>query len=104
MNSELPARLPGVAAAVARGADLINALLRTRFFLAGTAAALVALALESAGARARLPSVFFGAWTFEGTGTAFVAGTDDAVASDSFPMVTTACVAEELEQAESELL
>ena len=99
MNSELPARLPGVTAAVARGADLINALLRTRFLAGFTAAPveLAELAFESA--RTRLPSVFFDALAFgrRGTSLLFVAWTDEEVESALLPPSTRACVAEKLE-------
>ena len=84
MNSELPARLPGVTAAVARGADLINALLRPRF-LAGTAAAPLELAeLTFESGRGRLPGVFFGALALGGRATPLelMAGTDEDAESE----------------------
>lgn len=50
---------------VARGASLIKALLRTRFFLAGSSAALFRPAeVAFASARGRLARVFFGALAF----------------------------------------
>lgn len=99
MKSELPARLPGVAVAVARGADLIRALLRTRF-LAVTPAALAELAeLASESAQARLPCVFFGALPFGYGGTLLESAsrTDEDDESDSFLASTRACVADRLE-------
>ena len=61
MNSELSANLPGVVVEVARGADLISALLRIRFLGGTTAALLEATELAFESARLRLPTVFFGA-------------------------------------------
>ena len=99
MNSELPASPPGVVVEIARGADLVNALLRTRF-LAGTAAApfeLAELAFESA--RRRLPIDFFGALALRRKGTALEAVplTDVEAESEFLLPSARACVAEELE-------
>ena len=104
MNSEFPANPPGVVVDVARGADLINALLRTRF-LAGTAAdafGSAEVAFESA--RKRLPRDFFGALTLGRRGVALELFDlpDEEVGSESMLPTTRACVAEKLEYAESE--
>ena len=99
MKSEFPASPPGVAAEVARGANLINALLRPRL-LTGTAAAPLALgelAFESA--RTRLPVTFFGALALGRAGTplVLVALTADEVESELLLTSAKACVAEKLE-------
>ena len=96
MNPALPANPPGVVVEAARGADLVNALLRARF-LTGTTAApfeLGDLAFESA--RRRLPIVFSGALALRRKGTTLelVALTDDKAESESSAMP---CVAEKLE-------
>ena len=99
MKSEFPASPPGVVVEVARGADLINALLRTRF-LAGTAAAPLAPAeLTFDSARTRLPVGFFGALALGRAGTplALVALTADEVESELLLTSAKACVAEKLE-------
>ena len=85
---------------VARGADLINALLRTRF-LAGTAAVPFKLAeLTPESARGCLPSVFFvDALALERGGAALevVALTDDKVESELLFPPTRVCIAEKPE-------
>lgn len=84
---------------VARGADLINALLRTRF-LAGTAAVPFKLAeLTPESARGCLPSVFFDALALERGGAALevVALTDDEVESELLFLPTRVCIAEKPE-------
>ena len=103
MKSELSASPPGVVVEVARGADLINALLRGRF-LAGTAAAPLALAeLAFDPVRRRLPAVFFGtlALVRAEAPLVWVALVIDDVESESLPASAKAYVAEKLEQAES---
>ena len=96
MKSEFPASPPGVAVEVARGANLINALLRARL-LAAAPLALPELAFDSA--RARLPVVFFGALALGRAGTplALVALTADEVESELLLTSAKACVAEKLE-------
>lgn len=82
---------------VARGADLINALLRTRF-LAGTAAPPLELAeLTFESGRRRLPGVFFGAFALgrRGTPLELMAGTDEEAESEWLLPLT--CVVEKLE-------
>lgn len=88
---------------VARGADLINALLRTRL-LAGTAAVPFKLAeLTPESVWGCLPSVFFDALALKRGGAALevVALTDDEVESELLFPPTRVCIAEKPELAES---
>ena len=99
MNSEFPDSPPGVVMEVARGADLINALLRTRF-LADTAVAPLALAeLAFDPARRRLPVTFFGPLALGRAGTplVLVALTADEVESELLLTSAKAWLAEKLE-------
>lgn len=101
---ELLASAAGVGVEVARGADLVNALLRTRF-LTGIMVApfeFGELAFESA--RGRLPTVFLGALALRRKGATLesVALTVDKAESELLLTSARPCVAEKLEQAESE--
>ena len=88
MNSELPASPLGVVVDVARGAVLVNVLLRARFLAGMTAASLKSV-------RRCLPSVFFGSLALGRRGTPFdpVTLTTDEVESDLLPL-SRACVGE----------
>ena len=104
MNSEFPASPPGVVVDVARGADLVNALLRGRFLAVTAAAPLASAKRVFDSARRRLPVVFFGALAL---GPAemplvLVALIADEVESELLLTSSKACVAEKLEQAESD--
>lgn len=75
MNSELPAGPPGAASEVARGAFLINAVVRTRFLAGVITAPSEAIELEFESARGRLTAVFFGSLALGPGGTSFGSAT-----------------------------
>ena len=71
MNSELPASPPSVASELARGAVLINAVVRTRFLAGVVAAPSEAIELVFEFVRGRLTGVFFGSLALGPGGTSF---------------------------------
>lgn len=99
INPALPASPPGVVVEVARGADLVNALLRTRFLIGITAAPFELGELVFESARRRLPIVFVGALALRRKGATLelVALTDDKAESELLLTSARPCVAEKLE-------